>query len=120
MESFWILSSHQHAANGRPSLQQREFPAFSPFFIVDDRHFADISTTISVHFTTNGAGPLLTVTLASMNGQTSGQKMPPSAEGWFDYQSHGYIHNIPITEGSTDDFITSGNGRRIHPSKIYE
>lgn len=30
-----------------------------------------------------------------------------SAEGWVDYQAHGYIHNIPISDGSTDEFITS-------------
>jgi len=30
-----------------------------------------------------------------------------SAEGWVDYQAHGYIHNIPITDSSTDDFINS-------------
>lgn len=30
-----------------------------------------------------------------------------SAEGWVDYQAHGYIHNIPISDGSTDDFIMS-------------
>jgi hypothetical protein len=28
-----------------------------------------------------------------------------SAEGWVDYEAHGYIHNIPISDGSTDDFI---------------
>jgi hypothetical protein len=30
-----------------------------------------------------------------------------SNEGWVDYQAHGYIHNIPISDGSTDEFITS-------------
>jgi hypothetical protein len=28
-----------------------------------------------------------------------------SAEGWVDYQAHGYIHNIPISNSSSDDFI---------------
>lgn len=28
-----------------------------------------------------------------------------SAEGWVDYQAHGYIHNTPITDGSDDNFI---------------
>ncbi len=28
-----------------------------------------------------------------------------SAEGWVDYEAHGYIHNIPISDGSTDEFI---------------
>jgi hypothetical protein len=26
-------------------------------------------------------------------------------EGWVDHQSHGYIHNIPMSDSSTDDFI---------------
>lgn len=30
-----------------------------------------------------------------------------SAEGWVDYQAHGYIHNIPISDSSTDEFILS-------------
>lgn len=30
-----------------------------------------------------------------------------SNEGWVDYQAHGYIHNIPISDGSTDEFIMS-------------
>ncbi len=30
-----------------------------------------------------------------------------SAEGWMDYQAHGYIHNIPISDSSTDEFIMS-------------
>ena len=30
-----------------------------------------------------------------------------SAEGWVDYQAHGYIHNTPITSSSSDEFITS-------------
>lgn len=30
-----------------------------------------------------------------------------SAEGWVDYQAHGYIHNIPISDSSADDFIMS-------------
>ena len=27
------------------------------------------------------------------------------AEGWVDHQSHGYIHNIPMSDDSTDEFI---------------
>ncbi|MDL1909667.1 hypothetical protein FBQ81_03070 [Chloroflexi bacterium CFX6] len=27
------------------------------------------------------------------------------AEGWVDHQSHGYIHNINMNDGSTDEFI---------------
>ncbi|MFT3891433.1 MAG: hypothetical protein QM730_07340 [Anaerolineales bacterium] len=27
------------------------------------------------------------------------------AEGWVDHQSHGYVHNVNMTDASTDDFI---------------
>jgi hypothetical protein len=41
------------------------------------------------------------------------------AEGWVDFQAHGYIHNIPISEGSTDEFITSEMGGVITTFQKY-
>lgn len=41
------------------------------------------------------------------------------AEGWVDFQAHGYIHNIPISEGSTDEFITSEMGGVINTFQKY-
>ena len=29
-----------------------------------------------------------------------------ASEGWIDYQAHGVIHNIPMSDASTDDFLT--------------
>lgn len=42
-----------------------------------------------------------------------------SAEGWVDYQAHGYIHNIPITDSSTDDFINGEMGGAIASLQKY-
>lgn len=42
-----------------------------------------------------------------------------SAEGWVDYQAHGYIHNTPISDGSTDEFITSEMGGVIATFQKY-
>ncbi len=42
-----------------------------------------------------------------------------SAEGWVDYQAHGYIHNIPITDSSTDEFIISEMGGAITSLQKY-
>ena len=42
-----------------------------------------------------------------------------SAEGWVDYEAHGYIHNIPIGESSTDDFITAEMGGAISSIQKY-
>jgi hypothetical protein len=40
-----------------------------------------------------------------------------SAEGWVDYQAHGYIHNIPISNGSDDEFITAKWAEQFPPCK---
>lgn len=42
-----------------------------------------------------------------------------AAEGWVDFQAHGYIHNIPISDGSTDEFITSEMGGVITTFQKY-
>jgi Polysaccharide deacetylase len=42
-----------------------------------------------------------------------------NAEGWVDFQAHGYIHNIPISDGSTDEFITSEMGGVITTFQKY-
>lgn len=42
-----------------------------------------------------------------------------SAEGWVDYQAHGYLHNIPITDSSTDEFIISEMGGAITSLQKY-
>jgi hypothetical protein len=42
-----------------------------------------------------------------------------SAEGWVDYQAHGYIHNIPISNGSDDEFITAEMGGAISSLQKY-
>ncbi|MBN8656516.1 MAG: polysaccharide deacetylase family protein [Anaerolineae bacterium] len=41
------------------------------------------------------------------------------AEGWVDFQAHGYIHNIPISDGSTDEFISSEMGGVITTFQKY-
>lgn len=42
-----------------------------------------------------------------------------SAEGWIDYQAHGYIHEIPISDGSTDEFITAEMSGAITSMQKY-
>jgi hypothetical protein len=36
---------------------------------------------------------------------TRDENIALSSEGWIDYQSHGYIHNIPMSDASSDEFI---------------
>ena len=95
-------------------------PQRSVLLIVDDRHFAQY---FNDHFrpyydqwgwqVVNGyIGIDERVDLWTENAALS-------AEGWVDYQSHGYIHNIPITDSASDEFITSEMGGAIASIQKY-
>lgn len=83
-------------------------PPRSVIFIVDDRHFAEY---FNDHFRPyhDQWGWSVVNAYIGIDERTDlwAENAALSAEGWVDYQSHGYIHNIPISEGSTDEFITS-------------
>jgi len=83
-------------------------PARSLLLISDDRHQADFFTT---HFTPYlqqfGWGP---VTMSWISTDTTPQEYyDPLREliqqNLLDIQAHGVVHNTPITEYSTDDYI---------------
>lgn len=40
------------------------------------------------------------------------------AEGWVDHQSHGYIHNINMTDASTDEFIRTEFEKSIEDLQV--
>ncbi|MDO8753349.1 MAG: polysaccharide deacetylase family protein, partial [Anaerolineales bacterium] len=95
-------------------------PQRSVLLIVDDRHFAQY---FKDHFrpyyeqwgwqVVNGyIGIDERVDLWTENAALS-------AEGWVDYQSHGYLHNIPITDSATDEFITNEMGGAITSIQKY-
>jgi len=83
-------------------------PPRSVIFIVDDRHFAEY---FNDHFRPyhDQWGWSVVNAYIGIDERTDlwAENAALSAEGWVDYQSHGYIHNIPISEGSTDELITS-------------
>jgi len=83
-------------------------PPRSVIFIVDDRHFAEYFNDHFRPYFNQWGWPVINAYIG-IDERTDlwAENAALSAEDWVDYQSHGYIHNIPITEGSTDDFITS-------------
>lgn len=85
-----------------------KIPPRSVLFIVDDRHFAEYFNDHFRPYFEQWGWPVVNGYIG-IDERTDlwAENAALSAEGWVDYQSHGYIHNIPITEGSTDDFITS-------------
>jgi peptidoglycan/xylan/chitin deacetylase (PgdA/CDA1 family) len=74
--------------------------------VVDDRHFAEYFNDHFRPFYEKWGWPVV-------NSYISKDERPDlwaenaqlAAEGWVDYQAHGVIHNIPISSGSSDEFI---------------
>ena len=95
-------------------------PPRSVIFIVDDRHFAEYFNDHFRPYYDQWGWPVINGYIG-IDERTDlwAENAALSAEGWVDYQSHGYIHNIPITEGSTDDFITSEMGGAISSIQKY-
>ncbi|MFZ5909904.1 MAG: hypothetical protein ACOYYU_07810 [Chloroflexota bacterium] len=83
-------------------------PPRSVLLIVDDRHFAEYFNTHFRPFYEQWGWPVV-------NGYIAKDERPDlwaenaalSAEGWVDYQAHGVIHNIPMDDNSSDDYLTS-------------
>ncbi len=83
-------------------------PARSVVLIQDDRHQA---ANFNDHFRPywdKWGWPVVTGWISAFGGQDPylQENVALSQEGWVDYQAHGVIHNIPMSDSSTDDFIT--------------
>ncbi len=86
-----------------------KIPQLSVLLIVDDR--AGSSSKYNDHFRTyyeKWGWPVVNAYIGmDERPDLWAEHAVLSAEGWVDFQAHGYIHNIPISEGSTDEFIMS-------------
>ncbi len=83
-----------------------KIPQRSVLLIVDDRHFSQYFTDHFLPFYQQWGWPVVNAYIAKDERPDLWQQNAQlSAQGWVDYQAHGVIHNIPITDGSTDDFI---------------
>lgn len=95
-------------------------PQRSVLFIVDDRHFAEYFNDHWRTYHEQWGWPVVNAYIG-LDERTDlwAENAALSAEGWVDYQSHGYIHNIPISDGSTDEFITSEMQGAINSIQKY-
>jgi hypothetical protein len=88
--------------------QNAKIPPRSVLLISDDRHYDEY---FNDHFRTyyeQWGWPVVNGWISLEDGIRNAAlpgNLALNAEGWVDYQSHGYIHNIPMSESSTDDFL---------------
>jgi hypothetical protein len=97
-----------------------KIPQRSVLLIVDDRHFAEYFNDHWRPYFDQWAWTVVNAYIG-VDERTDlwAENAALSAEGWVDYQSHGYLHNTPISEGSTDEFIISEMGGAITSIQKY-
>ncbi len=83
-------------------------PQRSVLLVVDDRHTAQNFTDHFLSYWKQWGWPVVNGWISAFGGddQYLKENVELSDEGWVDYQSHGYIHNINMSDESTDAFLT--------------
>jgi len=87
-----------------------KIPPRSVLLVQDDRHAAQNFTDHFLPYYKKWGWPVVNGWI-SLNDSIGQQTLPGnvalSQQGWVDYQAHGVIHNIPISDSSSDDYIHS-------------
>ena len=84
-----------------------KIPNRSVVLTYDDRHYAEAFEHFRPYYDKWG-WPVI-------NGYIAKEERPDlwaqnaalAAEGWVDYQAHGVVHNIPMSNASSDDYLAS-------------
>jgi hypothetical protein len=85
-----------------------KIPERSVLLVVDDRHTAQ---NFNDHFRTyweQWGWPVINGWISAFEGndQFLQENVTLSKEGWVDYQSHGFVHNINMNDNSADEFLS--------------
>lgn len=83
-----------------------KIPPRSVVLIQDDRHFAENFNEHFRPYWEKWGWPVVNAYIAKdERPDLWAENAALSAEGWVDYQSHGFIHNENMTDNSTDEFL---------------
>ncbi len=82
-------------------------PPRSVVVIVDDRKYAENFNTWFRPYWEKWGWPVVNGWISAFGGQDPvlAENVALEREGWVDHQAHGVVHNIPMTDSSSDEFI---------------
>ena len=85
-----------------------KIPQRSVVLIVDDRHQAESFNEHFRPYYEQWGWQVINGWISAFGGEDAylQENVTLANEGWVDYQSHGFIHNENMTDGSTDEFLT--------------
>ncbi|MEZ0397090.1 MAG: polysaccharide deacetylase family protein [Anaerolineales bacterium] len=83
-------------------------PPRSVLLVVDDRHYAQYFDTYFRPYYEQWGWPVVNSWI-SLNDAIGAAALPEnialSQEGWVDYQAHGVVHNTPISESVSEEYM---------------
>jgi hypothetical protein len=86
-----------------------KIPERSALLVVDDRHTAQNYNDHFRPYWEQWGWRIVNGWISAFGGQDQflQENVALSQEGWVDYQSHGYVHNVNMSDESTDEFLTT-------------
>jgi hypothetical protein len=85
-----------------------KIPPRSVLLVVDDRHYAEYFNVYFRPYWERWDWPVVNSWI-NLNDSIGAAALPENValenEGWVDHQSHGFIHNIPMSDSSSDDYL---------------
>jgi hypothetical protein len=83
-------------------------PARSVVLIQDDRHAAPNFLDWFRPYWDQWQWPVVNAWINALGGSDPvlAENVALEKEGWVDHQAHGYVHNIPMSDSSTDEYLT--------------
>jgi hypothetical protein len=121
-----MTSLHDNGFQAITSLQLADFlehnakiPEQSVLLVADDRHTRQYFDVLFRPYWEKWGWPVVNAWISTdlTTAELWKQQQELNAEGWVDYQAHGFIHNIPIGPDSTDEFI---QGELQKPIDIFQ
>lgn len=85
-----------------------KIPQRSALLIVDDRKYREYFDTTFAQYYQDWGWKVVNAWINaddSIGQITLPENIALEQEGWVDHQSHGYIHNIPMSDQSTDEYL---------------
>jgi hypothetical protein len=85
-----------------------KIPARSVALLVDDRHQAESFNEHFRPYHEQWGWPVINGWISAFGGDDAflQENVALSNEGWVDYQAHGFVHNVNMTDDSSEEFLT--------------
>jgi hypothetical protein len=85
-----------------------KIPPRSVLLVVDDRRYAEYFNGYFRDYWEQWGWPVVNSWI-NLDDSIGAAALPDNAalenEGWVDHQSHGFVHNIPMSDDSSDDYL---------------